>query len=125
VTDIPDAATHSFEEQEPPITVQPQWMKELITKWGQPRVDVTGQEMTRHGSKCERSLWVWFPGGLNHLLTVDRFPASGPSAHRWRWEISVESHEAEDTQLVTMMVRSDLWPHLLIHRALVAAGWLV
>jgi hypothetical protein len=107
-----------------PLLHYPGWLGELAGQWGEPRVVVEDQPMTRHGSPCHRDLWVWCPAPERHnrLLTVDRYAAPGHLG--WRWEISAEAHEEPSAQVVMMTCRAPARPDSQIRRVLAAAGWL-
>jgi hypothetical protein len=127
VTEIPDAATHSFEGEapHPPLFVRgepPDWLADLTAQWGRSLLTRLEDPIIRHGSPAVRSLWVWAPDHVNHLLTVDRYEA--PWIKGYRWVISTEANEAPAVQVVTADCRAEDRPDDLIRSLLVAAGWL-
>jgi hypothetical protein len=91
------------------------WLEELTEQWGQPRATARNEGF-RHGAQV-REVWVWFPGNANHLLTVDEGPGD-------RWSVSLEAHETDGVQVLTMQCKAPQRPETLIRRALGLAGWL-
>jgi hypothetical protein len=92
----------------------PPWLAELTARWGEPRANAR----TTCDIGWEREVWVWFVEHRNHLLTIDAGPAG-------RWRISAEAHETGDVTLVSVHCRRQAgWPHDVIRRTLVLAGWL-
>lgn len=55
------------------------WMdiveSELLARYGEPRIRPGDEPARLRGERgwCRRWAWVWFPGGVNHHLAVDRY----------------------------------------------------
>lgn len=80
---------------EPISNYHPDWLKRVIEVFGEPSVwpknGKNGTQLeTDLGAPFWRLAWVWFPGGINHHIHIDRY--YWDMGRRVRYDTCIGSH---------------------------------
>lgn len=96
------------------------FLAELESKWGRARHTVKVEGCGTPGAIWYRETWLWFPGGLNHLISLTGRHGTVPAKDTW--QISLEANVAAVTSLTVNWTGADP-PEELFRQALDLAGW--